>query len=106
MLSIFQATDARFRVSPGLIYLTDVTERDKGIYLASSGGHQRHNVVELKVLGENLGCTLYLDQKYIGMPFSYLFLNTSPLFFFLMCILRMCQKGHEGLLLYLEVLYP
>lgn len=52
MLSIFQAKDTRFRVSPGSIYLTDVEKRDEGIYSVSSGGYQRQDVVELKVLGK------------------------------------------------------
>ncbi|XP_004545450.3 uncharacterized protein LOC101464849 [Maylandia zebra] len=44
------AKDTRFRVSPGSIYLTDVEKRDEGIYSVSSGGYQRQDVVELKVL--------------------------------------------------------
>lgn len=97
MLSIFQAKDTRFRVSPSSIYLTDVEKRDEGIYSVSSGGYQRQDVVELKVLGKNLNCTVYLDQKYIGLCFSYLFLSTSPLLFFLNLHFKNVLKMSQGI---------
>ncbi|XP_019222001.1 uncharacterized protein LOC100694395 isoform X2 [Oreochromis niloticus] len=74
------AIDGRFRVSLGAIYVTNVTERDEGIYSVSSGGHQRHSVVELKVLecAEKVTRNYYYTWEY-SIPRRAEILEFTPL---------------------------
>ncbi|XP_030595846.1 uncharacterized protein LOC115787326 [Archocentrus centrarchus] len=72
--------DPRFRVSPDSIYLSDVTERDEGVYTLLLGGFKPLDVVDLKVLECDEEVTKdYFSTWAYSIPRGAEFLEFTPL---------------------------